>query len=105
MLSGPQIPVAVLMTTTFAYVAQFYLFRADGTRSTVLRQRLGGALFLGGLPLLVAAALLPGHPVDYGLALGDAAVGAPAVGGLALLLAPILFVAAGRPMLCVRNPS
>ena len=60
MIPGAHIPTVVLLTATVAYAAQFYLFRApDGTRRAVLRQRLGGALFLGGLPLLVSVLLLP----------------------------------------------
>ncbi|MFT5681842.1 MAG: hypothetical protein ACI8RZ_002760 [Myxococcota bacterium] len=95
-----------LLTAALAYTLRFYIGRAaKPTPSALFRQRLIGAGFLGLLPLLADLLWLPGSPGEHGLALGSAAIGAPAVAMLYAILAPILFVACRHPMQLALYPQ
>ena len=99
-------PVGVLMTATFAYALCFYFSQtSDTTPSALFRQRIIGFGFLGLLPLLADVLWIPGTLAEHGLALGGAAIGAPAVAVLYAILAPVLFIACRQPMQLALYPE
>ena len=98
--------IGFVLTATVAYTLRFYIGRAKvPSPAALFRQRIIGAGFLGLIPLLADLLWLPGTPGEHGLALGNATIGAPAVGVLYAILAPILFLACRHPMQRAQYPQ
>jgi hypothetical protein len=105
-LSPDLVPTVVLLTTAAAYATGFFLGPIrEGTPRQLYRKRLAGTLCFGAVPLLIDGLWLPGALSSHGLALSGAAIGGPAVAVLAVILAPILFTAAKKPMQLAAYPQ
>ena len=104
-LAEVQEPTAVVVTLVAAacYVAYHYgpnaarwAARGYGPAAAVHLQRVGGAVLLGGVPAVVAWRL-PGGWLDYGFGLTDPAMAAAFVGGVVVVILPIIALASRGP--------
>jgi membrane protease YdiL (CAAX protease family) len=91
--------LVVLLTAAVVFVVYHYGFAAArrGEARAVHRQRLGGAVLLGVVPALVAAAVLPRGLAHYGLGKASAVASVVFVAGAALVVLPVIWVASRRP--------
>ncbi|MCA9542199.1 MAG: hypothetical protein KC620_25055, partial [Myxococcales bacterium] len=70
---------------------------ADGQAHAVYAQRLAGAVLLGVVPALIAAAALPFSVFDLGLGPGDPLRGGLALAGILVLSLPAVILASRGP--------